>query len=233
VASILGHSAPFNTTAGNKTGASVAAAVGDLMVVVAIASGTSGANANTTAVTDANVDGLGVYTAVYDSGATSPRTRIYVRNSLIGNVAAFTVTATQASSNGGGFQAFKVTGMTLTGASAVRQTAGPTAVAAAGTPTFTFGVVPQTTNPIIGAVTAANTSTTALTPPTGFTEQNELIYSTPATSGEWVRDDSGNTAATVTWGSTNPTAGHVTGLELDASAFGIEMIAADPFSAGE
>lgn len=205
----------FNTTAGNKT-VTATPALNDLIVVIAAASGTNEANAATTAVTDNNSSGT--YTMLMDSNGAgaSPRISVWVRNALIGSATSTVFTATQASSSGGGLQVFKVTGMSRVGLFAARR-AGVANGAGATTPTVPLITPINTANAVIGGV-VHSTSAPALTEPASWTERNDSSYNTPATGLETASRDSGETTATVTWGSTVASAWRAVVVELDTRA---------------
>lgn len=206
----------FNTTAGNKTVTATPTA-SDLIVVVAAASGTSGTNAATTAVSDNNTDGLGTYTSIADSGSGgSPRTTIWIRNNLVGSATSTVFTATQASSNGGGLEVFRVTSMTRTGSGAARGF-GTGSGASSTTPAVTLQQAALTGNPLISNVTNG-TSPGGVTAPASWTRTNDTGYSTPATGLDDADIASGFTGSTITWGSTSASAWVSAGVELDTSA---------------
>lgn len=224
MATVLGYASVFTTTAGNKQNTASAGVEGHLIVVICCATGTTAANANTTAVTDNHLDGQGFYTAVYDENASQisgERVRVYVRNSPLGGTGTFNITAAQASSTGGGFSAYKIAGMSRFGADAIRQI-GPSATTstahlAAATPSFAFPAAVLTGNPTIVAAYAQSLAA-VLTEPVGWVEGHDLAYATPSASLETARRDSGFTGTTVTWGSTWSTAGGSFGIEFDTSA---------------
>lgn len=110
----------------------------------------------------------------------------------------------------------QVTGMTLTGLSAIRQF--DVSNGGAGTtPDVVFPSAVDTNNPtVIGHI---DTSGTGTTPPTGWTEAYDVTFINPTTGASVVYRDSGFSGTTVTWGSTSTQHAQV-GVELDASAGG-------------
>jgi hypothetical protein len=204
----------FNTTAGNKT-VTATPAVGDLLVVIAGASGTSEANAATTAVTDNNSSGT--YYKIADSlgAGASPRISLWIRETLVASAVSTIITAAQANSSGGGLHVFKVTGMSRAGLRAARR-AGAN-FSATGTPSVALITPIDTNNAVIGGVINGSTAP-ILTEPTGWTERNDTNYSTPTTALETATRDSGETTATPTWGSASGTAWRAVVVELDTRA---------------
>jgi hypothetical protein len=219
MATLIGAGSLYSTAAGNKAVATTAALVaGDLLVVLCAASGTTEANASTTAVTDDNPDGLGTYTKITESAAgSSPRCSVWIRNAAITDTTVTTVTAAQGASNGGGLQVMIARSMGgRTGSSAAKQS-GSNSGAAATSPAVTLGAAVTTTNPCVGVV-ANSTNPATVTPPGSWTEQNDLGYATPTSGREIARRDSGETGTTITWGSTSGSAWRASVVELDASA---------------
>lgn len=109
-----------------------------------------------------------------------------------------------------------ISGMTRTGASAIKQSKVISNHASA-TPAITFDTSALTGNPTLGVIGNA-TQPPGLTPPTSWTEINDDGYLTPATGIETVSRNSGFTGTTITWGSSSGTAWGGIIVELDASA---------------
>lgn len=112
-------------------------------------------------------------------------------------------------------QICRVSGVTLTGSLAVRQSLAVIDV----TPTASFPAACLTGNPTL-AVVATQVNPPALTPPAGWTERSDIGYATPTTGSEYVTRDSGFTGTTMTW---SPPVGifcAVLAVELDTSAGG-------------
>ncbi len=142
---------------------------------------------------------------------------LFVANRLAAN-SAMTVTfdCTADAATGAIIQVAGVSGMTRTGADAVRQTAISENVAS-GTPAPAFSASALTGNPTLGVVgNGANPA--GMTTPTSWTEKDDTGYTTPATGAEYVSRDSGFTGTTVTWGSSSGTAFGAIIVELDSSA---------------
>lgn len=113
---------------------------------------------------------------------------------------------------------YRVSGITKTGAAAVKQVGGSLGTAP-NTPNFDFGASCQTGNPTLCLF--SNTSNPAgITAPTDWTEPvgGDLGTSAPAFGGAVCHRDSGFTGTTVTWGSNSANAWGTCGIELDASA---------------
>lgn len=209
--------ATWVTTGGNTTVVATPA-VGDLIVVVAA---TSGIAAGTTNVSDDNAGTAQTYSKVsanFTGFSTTGVLSIWIRDNFIATAASTTFTATQASSTGGGLDLFKVTGMLRAGTSAARQTAGQSAGTLGTTPAPVFGSAALTANAVIGAI-ANGTSPATLTPrgTPVYTEATDLGYATPTTGLETMFISSGETASTITWGSTSATAFASCVVELDTS----------------
>jgi len=203
----------FTTTAGNKTTASFTPAVGDLLVVVAAATGVT-----TSAVSDSQ---SGTYTKVagdFTGFSTTGNLNVWVRTALVPAATGTTVTATQTSSTGGGVVVYRVSGMSRVSSNAVRSTGGQSTGGAGATPAPVLNNTPLSANLVIGAV-ANGTNPAALTPRTGYTESPtpDLGYATPTTGLEVMYRNSGETSATITWGGTSATGFASVAIELDIS----------------
>ena len=118
----------------------------------------------------------------------------------------------------------RVSGMTRTGNSAVRQNQSANDQAASTTPSVTFGSACLTGNPTLGVV-GNSTNPAALTTPTNWTERDDTGYGTPTTGTEYVTRDSGFTGTAMTWGSTSASIYGVIGIELDTSGLALHMLA--------
>lgn len=119
----------------------------------------------------------------------------------------------------------RVSGMTRTGTSAIKQTATPDENNASGqTPTSPFGANVDTNNPTIGFV-CNNTNPATVTNPTNWTEAADVGSAAPL-GGEYVYRDSGFSSTTITWGSTFGSAGGATSVELDTSSSAATFTAA-------
>lgn len=147
---------------------------------------------------------------------------IFVRNQLVASAVAHigTFTCTGDAATGAVTFAYRVSGMTRAGSSAVRQTAIQSNQAAAGTPAPAFAIAALTGNPCIGMVGSA-ANPTAVTPPSGWTESVTPLfdtgYATPSAGAQACHINSGFTGTTVTWGSTSGGAFGDIIIELDTS----------------
>jgi len=205
----------WTTTAGNKTLVSAfTPALGDLIVVVAASTGVA-----TTIVSDTNADGLGTYsqvTATTTGFSTSGNLNIWIRDALIGSATSMNITATQSSSTGGGFDVFRVAGMTKASTFACLQSAGNSSGTSGTTPTPVFTNTPKSANPIIAGI-CNGTSPATMTQRAGYTEASDVGYSTPTTGLETMFINSGETSASIAWGGTSGSAYATSVVELDTS----------------
>ena len=175
-------------------------------------------------MTDNNSGGAGTYVQVdvdRTGFSTAGVLTVWVRTALITSATSTVFTATQPSSTGGGLDVFRISGMTKTGAAAVRQSAGQSTGTSGTTPAPVLGAAALTANPLIGAVCCGTNASTNLTPRTGWTEATDLGYNTPATGMETMFRSSGETGTTQTWGSTAPSAFASVVVEFDSSAAAI------------
>jgi hypothetical protein len=222
MATVTAAGTTFNTTAGNKTVVATPA-LGDLIVVVAPCTLAGG----TTSVTDNNSGGAGTYVQV-DQDRTGFSTNgvltVWVRNALIASASSTTFTAVQSGSTGGGLCVLRIADMSIVGRDAVRRigvaswnTGGQSAGGAGGTPAPVLAANPLTANVVILAVCNGTNSTTTVTQRASFTEHFDNGYTTPATGFECCSRNSGETAATQTFGSTTATAFASVAVELDTS----------------
>lgn len=203
--------ATFNTSSGTKT-VTATPAVGDLIVIV---TANTGSTTTTAAPTDNNSSGT--YTIINTAvKATSADTmQIWVRNALIASATSTIFTQAPGTTSGGGLVVLKITGMSRTGASAFVRSAIQSNRAAGGTPAPVLAATPSTLNPIITAVFNASNPGN-VTARANYTRVANLGYNTPA-SGLCVADrDSGETSATITWGSTSASAFCSIAVEIDS-----------------
>jgi hypothetical protein len=196
--------------------------VGDLLVVCVSMPGTL----TTTPTCTSSIPGNTFSLITAGGWPTTPDNwvRIFVADQLIasGEDIAQTVTIQDTSdqATGTNIAVLAVSGMSKTGATAVRQIGTPDNDNSAGaTPTVPFAGAIQTTNPTIGAV-AVLLSASAIDPPTGWTELCEIGHITPNVSLEVVARNSGSTASSLLWTSTYGQVGAAVGIELDASSSG-------------
>ena len=208
----------WNTTAGSKA-VTATPALGDLIVVVA---GTSGLAGGTTGVTDNNSGGAGTYTQVDADrtyGANTGVLTVWVRTALILSGTSTVFTAAQVGSSGGGLHVYRLSGMTLTGASAVRSAGGQSGQAAGGTPAPALNQAPVAQNPILIAV--QGDANAAVMNPRGaaagqpvYSEGADAGYNTPTSGLGSAVLNSGEFATTLTFGGTTAPAFASTEIEL-------------------
>ena len=144
---------------------------------------------------------------------------LFVRDSLV-SASAMTVTATPAGSGTGMVIAVgRVSGMTKTGATAIKQFGKVDSTGAGTIPTVPFAGAVQTGNPTLAFI-GNQANPAACTEPVGWTEQLDTGHATPSRGLEYATRDSGFTGSTITWGAASPAAWGTVGVELDASAGG-------------
>lgn len=119
-----------------------------------------------------------------------------------------------------------VSGMTRTGASALKQqkAAGNQTVVGDGDPEVILDAAALTGNPILCACTNA-TNPAAITPPSGWTETAgaDVGYNSPVTGMEVCHRDSGFTGTTITWGAASPSNYACMAVELDTSSASVTV----------
>ena len=114
----------------------------------------------------------------------------------------------------------RVSGMSNTGASAIRQSAKQeNQIGGAPAPVSVFASACITGNPTLGMI-GNDTNPATMTAPTGWTEQADTGFATPAAGGQYVSRDSGFTGTTITWGSDSADSFADIIIELDAPAAG-------------
>lgn len=214
----------FNTTNGaSGTPKTVTAtpAVGDLILIIAAHS------TNTTSAAPTDSQG-GTYTNCETGGAGSGFTKnaadargaIWVRDTAIPSATSTTFSHDPGTTSGGGIAVVKVTGMSRYGISAILQYADQATQLTGATPAPVFGATPQIGNPIVGMCFNGTNSSTTVTHRTGYTELVDQGYATPNNGLEVMALNSGETSATITWGSTVASPFGDAVVELDASAAG-------------
>ncbi len=206
----------WNTTAGNKTVVATPVA-NDLIVVVTGASDMIAAD--TLTISDNNADGLGTYSRAErgEGGGTVGRLEIWVRNRLIGSATSTTFTATISGDTGGGLTVMRLSGMTWTGLSSLRQTRGES-TQTENPPSISFTQAPLTANAVLLAVFCED-NPAALTAPAGFTETTDIGWATPTSGIEVCFANSGITSATNGWTGGAATDHCEVGAEFDISTF--------------
>jgi hypothetical protein len=209
---LLGSS--FNTTSGTHT-VTATPAVGDLIVIVTIATG----SVATTACTDNN--GSGTYNVICSpvKASSADTMTIQVRTAAIASATSTVFTCAPGTTTGGGIAVYKVTGISRVGSNAIRQSAIQSNQSSGGTPTPVFGFAALTTSAVIGAVFNATSSAT-LTPRSSpsYTEDVDTGYSTPTTGIETMHVNSGETGTNIAWGSTSGSAFCSAVVEIDSTA---------------
>ena len=210
----------FNTTAGNKTATLAGATLSDLLVVVCATSGVTTAPT----VTDDNSSGTYANITGALNNTSVDKMWLFVRTALVPATLSTIITMTSGGADtGGGLVVYRLTGMSRTGASAVRQSAIQQNIAAA-TPAPVFGSAALTGNSCIGAVlNLTNPATMTPTASPVWTEKHDLGYITPTTGLETQTIDSGFTGTTVTWGSASATQFGSLIAEMDSSAVAVTV----------
>src|SRR6266540_6544958 len=180
--------AVWTTAAGAKTSSSFTPNAGDLIILFELQSAVDAASTITDSQSGSYVQ---VGSAYSHSTTVAGQIRLWVRTTTV-TATAMTVTVTPGgTSTGGGFKGYCLSGVSGTGAAAIRQTGG-VADQATGTPSVAFGTgAALTANACFGAVVTNTNSTTNTAPPTGWIEDTDLGYATPATGIEVARSLSG------------------------------------------
>lgn len=194
------------------TTASFTPAAGDLLVVFVTATGTVATGTVTgTDVATFTKAGQRVMTASADTAYC-----------FIGNAFAtatsqtVTFDCTGDAATGCIIQVYLVSGMSRLGnQAAVRQLAGQSNQTL-GAPSPSFAASADTSNPTLGL--CAKKENTGIIEPTGWTEGDDVGYTTPATRGEVCHRDSGFTGTNITWGSVISVNFCDIIIELDTSA---------------
>ncbi len=203
----------FDTNSGTHT-VTATPAVGDLIVIVTMASG------NTSAATCTDNNSSGAYATVTTAKKLTnvDTMTIQVRTTLIAAASSTIFTHAPGTSTGGGIAVYKVTGMNKLGAAAAVQSAIQENIAS-GTPAPVMGAAVNTQNPVITAVmNGTNVSgLTARTSP-AYTRDTNLGYNTPSNGMCTTHVDSGETGTTLTWGSSSASAFCSIAVELDITA---------------
>ncbi len=208
-----------NATASSSNVTSYAAtsftpAVGDLVVVFVVASGTV---QNPSTMTSTGTGATAFSMIINTTFASGNTMYCFVSTTLAGAADGHVVTwdCTGDAATGCVITIFTVAGMTNTGSSAIRQTAVQPSVAS-GTPAPTFTLNTLFGNPTLSCVGNAS-SPAGMTPPTDWTlnASADTGYSTPTTGSSSVYLDSGFTGKTITWGAASPSAFGDIAIELN------------------
>lgn len=215
-----------------NTSGTITPATGDLLIVFVTKENSALSSPMVSADLTSSVAPTG-FTLIRNQGHASSAHHIgaFVANSLTVNTTNRTVTIASGSDAGAGtiISVYSVSGMTKTGISAIRQSAGQTNQAA-GTPAPAFAVAALTDNAVIGAIYNA-TNPAGLVQPSGWTESQDTGYSTGTVSGlQTSFRNSGETGKTITWGGASASAFASIIIELDTSA--ITTLLKDPIGCG-
>lgn len=235
----------FTTTAGDKTLTATPTA-GDLIVVVAAATGVTGGPIGAVSVSDNNTDGKGSYTKIgasFTGFSTSGGLDMWVRNALVGSGTSTVFTATQTSSTGGGLVVYRIAGSHIVGLGAIRGAGGQSSGGAGATPapvllgrvgsTFSGTQAALTGNGMITAVAnGSNTGNVTIRSSPAYTRDFDGGYNTPGSGLDAGHLNSGETASTITWGGTSATAFASMAVEVDASFPQYDWVMREPFDTG-
>jgi hypothetical protein len=185
--------------------------VNDLLVVTVVATGTT---AVTPTLTDSQTLG---FTLITSSTRGGDALYVFVANGLAAASSTTLVfTCTEDAATGVVFLVAGVSGMSKTGATAVKQSKAANG-AAGTTPAATFDSAVLTENPTL-VFLGNNDNPAGVTQPTGWTEQADTGHITPTGGAEYATRDSGFTGTTVTWGSSSVTQHYEAVIELDTSS---------------
>lgn len=207
----------LNTTSGTHT-VTATPAVGDLIVIIRTATGST----TSTAPTDNNSGGAGTYSLGKSvlRNTSADILEIWVRTALIASASSTVFTEAPGVTTGGGLQVFKVTNMTNVGAAAILQSASQANQAANAVPAPTFTNFPLATNPIFTA--AANATGSGgfanFVGPVGHVNTALLGYATPTSTLRSTFAEGGVTAKAQTWTAQSPTVWGSIAIELDSSS---------------
>lgn len=198
--------------------ASITAATGDLLVAFASVS------ANSQAAPTLTDNNGGTYTLVGRAAWQATNNMFcFVRNSLLPNASATTLTLNTDTNTAGEIVIVAYTGMTRVGANAIKQFAFEANQPADATPAVTFTLPVTTGDSVIGSVASSDTATQE---PDGWTERKDVHQATPTTALE-VATKSKLTGSTITYGAFESFGYAVMGVELNTSS------GSPPIDAGE
>ena len=213
----------FDTTAGTATNKFVTATPteGDLIVVVVLTTLLSGGSFG---VTDDHPDGRGTYTLAVGPaggfGSDTGRIAIWIRNALIGATVSTVFTEDETGSSGGGLNVFSVTGMTLSGASAVYSWGVRNNSPAGQVPTMNMSLVPlDPAMPVIaGAANLSNPSNVPAQTSPEYTEAVNTGFTVPTLGVETMFVNTGEAREDgITWGGNSATAGGAVAVQLNTT----------------
>jgi hypothetical protein len=142
---------------------------------------------------------------------------IWIRNALIGTATSTVFTEAENGSSGGGLNVFSVAGMTFAGLAAVYSSGITNSGLAVTTPSVAMSPAPDTTLPVIAAV--SNSSLTNAGAPTSpaYTEALDGSYITPTLGLETMFINSGETRNPITWRNSSPSGYGAVVVQLDTS----------------
>lgn len=192
-------------------------AVGDLLVVFCSVR----ANVNTTPTASDNQGGTYTLVQAAEFGTNQHTLSAFVADQLVASAVSTTITVATGSNTSGNVVAVAVSGMSKTGSAAILQSGKDENNAAGATPAVTFGSAVNTSNVTLGAVGNTNNPAT-MTPPTSWTERQDIGQPTSNVGLEVVTRDSGFTGTTITWGSTSTVVSAAIAIELDGSSSGTQ-----------
>ena len=161
----------------------------------------------------------GTYTLVgqaYWSGGSN-NMFAFVRDSLVATKISTKLTLDTDTNTAGEIEILAFTGMTKTGAAAVRQIYGAGNQTPMTEPTVFFTSNVNSSDPTITAVASADVSGLGSVPATGWSERKDTYQSSPTTGLETATKDSGFSGSTITYAATTDTSYAVMGIELDTS----------------
>lgn len=186
-------------------------AVGDGVVVIVALSGC------VNPVPSMTDDKGGTYylagTALWGSSANI--LAVFCREQIITSATSTVITCASGSNTAGELVALRLAGPTRVGAGMIRSIGWQANQAGGGTPAPTLNQSALTGNLTIVAVAS---STTAVTPPTNWTERQDVNQATPTTALEVATRDSGFTGTTITYGASVATAFASVAIEIDSSS---------------
>ena len=205
------------TNAESYTSGSFTPAAGDLLVALVTTTG----SVEPVGLSDTQALGW-TLVATANKSLTADSLYLYVASALAA-ASSTTVTfdCTGDEATGCTIQVMRVSGVTRTGSSAIRQFQ-TSSNNSAGTPSVTLAAAALTTNPTVGAVLHGDGAGAAdPEPPTGFTDRNLAGYTTPTTGTVYCSDDSGFTGTTLTWATATSSDYCALAFEIDASSTGV------------
>ncbi len=203
----------FDTNSGTHT-VTATPAVGDLIVIVTMGSG------NTSSATCTDNNSSGAYTIINSAlkVSSADKMTIQIRTALIAAANSTIFSYAPGTSTGGGIAVYKVTGMNQVGAAAAVQSAIQSNIAS-GTPAPVMGGAVKTQNPVImAAFNGTNVAGLTARSSPAYTLDVNTGYNSPTSGASCTHVNSGETASTLTWGSSSASAFCSIAVELDITA---------------